>query len=163
MADCVFRGLTVNCVAVGGLAALCLTGCYSNHSYSWEPFSPNGPGWSSYEGQAIWKPTPSVPELTGDVFLSVNTNGSAFVQFAKTVPILTAQIQSNIWEVQISSPGRTYSGELPLPNRFGWLQLPGVALSQAPPSPWTLTGDISTFEIHNPETGEDLRGYFNSP
>lgn len=143
---------------------LLCSGCYSHRVYSWNPVTLTGPGWVSFHGQALWKPTPRVPELAGDVFAAVNTNsGSAFIQFSKTLPFLTAQLNTLRWEVDIPSQSKTYSGGYPLPSHFAWLQLPAVLQGQSLTRPWMETGDFLNWEIRNPNTGESLRGYFNLP
>ena len=143
------------------LFALC--GCYSHTEYTWTPTNISGPGWASYNGQAVWKPTPRVPELTGDVFVAVNTNGNAFIQFSKTLPFLTAQLGLLRWQVSIPSQKQVYSGGYPLPSHFAWLQLPGLLEGLPSTSPWVVTGSAASWQINNPNSGESLSGYLNAP
>lgn len=157
---------------LGGRAAVCGTalltlaltaGCYSHHVYSFPKVMVSGPGWTMYNGQVIWKATASVPELAGDLFVAVNTNGQAVMQFSKTLPFLTAQMDNSHWQVNIPSQGKNYSGGYPLPSHFGWLQIPALLRHQSLTSPWTLTGSLDSWEIRNAATGEYLRGYFSLP
>jgi hypothetical protein len=156
MADCSNRFLTC-------LFLLALCGCYSHRAYTWSPVALSGPGWSAYNGQTLWKPTPRVPELAGDVFVALNTNGQAFLQFSKTLPFLTAQMDARHWQVTIPSQKQIYSGRPPLPGHFAWLQIPALLRHQAPSAPWILTGGLDNWEIQNPATGESLSGYLNQP
>jgi hypothetical protein len=149
------------CLALA-LALVVSTGCYSHRQYSW-PTVMVGPGWTTYNGQVIWKPNPRIPELAGDLFVAVNTNGNAMMQFSKTVPMITAELDLTRWQINVPSQKQTYSGGYPLPSRFAWLQIPAVLKGQALMAPWQNTGGLGSWEISNPGTGEYLRGYFNLP
>jgi hypothetical protein len=145
------------------LLSLILCGCYSHHEYSWPEVSVSGPGWIAYNGQTAWKPTPRVPELAGDLFLSMNTNGQTFMEFSKTLPFLTAEIDDWHWQINIPSQKQVYSGRLPPPSHFAFLQLPALLRHEAPASPWQFTGGIANWQITNPQTGESLSGFLNLP
>jgi len=154
---------------VGRTAALALalmvgacTGCISHHQYSW-PTVMVGPGWTTYNGQVIWKPNPRIPELAGDLFVAINTNGNAMMQFSKTVPMVTAEMDLTRWQIDIPSQKQTYSGRNPPPSHFAWLQIPALLKGEALTSPWIETGGLGSWEISNRGTGEYLRGYFNLP
>jgi len=43
----------------------------------------SAPGWRVQQGQAVWKPSASRPELAGDLLLATNVNGNMFIQFSK--------------------------------------------------------------------------------
>jgi hypothetical protein len=123
----------------------------------------SGAGWTAYTGQGVWKPMPQVPELAGDVFVALNTNGEAFIQFSKTLPFLTAQLDEHHWEVNIPSQKKVYSGGRHLPSHFAWIQLPALLRQEPPTRPWLFTGDENHWQIENPKTGETLSGYLNPP
>jgi hypothetical protein len=100
-----------------------------------------------------------MPELTGDVMVAVNTNGSAFVQFAKTIPFAVARLEGGYWKVEFPPDHRVYAGRRPLPRHFGWLQLPAVVTGGAVNGSWLKEGRAAQWQLQNPRTGESLRGY----
>jgi hypothetical protein len=145
------------------LALVSLCGCYSHKGYSWPPDDLSKPGWRVWNGQAVWKPRKSIPELAGDVMVAVNTNGSAIVQFSKTLPFATARLDGRRWQIEFPGGNRLYSGHYPLPSHFAWLQLPAVAEGLPVSNPWVETGNLDQWQIVNSRAGETLRGYLSTP
>jgi hypothetical protein len=145
------------------IALLFLSGCYSHTGYSWPPFDLSQPGWQVWNGQAVWKPRKSVPELAGDVMVAVNTNGDAFVQFSKTLPFATARLDGRRWQVDFPAGNRLYSGRYPLPSHFAWLQLPALAEGLPVSRPWIESGNLDQWRISNRDASETLRGYLSPP
>jgi len=144
------------------LCLVCLCGCYSHTRYSWPSFDLAQPGWRIWNGQAVWRARKSIPELTGDVMVAVNTNGSAIVQFSKTLPFATARLDGRRWQIEFPAGNRLYSGRYPLPSHFAWLQLPALAAGRAPSKPWIETGSLDEWRIVNPEAAETLGGYLTA-
>jgi len=136
---------------------LFLTACQTPHS--WPTLTLSDPGWKVWNGQAIWRPTRSMPELTGDLVLAVNTNGIAFIQFSKTIPFAVARLEGNYWKIEFPPDHRTYSGHRPLPRHFAMLQLPALLNGGAVRRPWLKEGDAAQWQLQNPRTGETFRGY----
>jgi hypothetical protein len=145
------------------LALVCLCGCYSHRGYSWPSFDLSQPGWRVWNGQAVWQPGKSLPELAGDVMVAVNTNGSAFVQFSKTLPFATARLDGRRWQIEFPAGNRLYSGRYPLPAHFAWLQLPALVEGMPASKAWTEQGRLNQWQIANHRAGETLRGYLSAP
>ena len=145
------------------LAALSFAGCQTHQPYTWTRFTLSDPGWKVWNGQAVWKPTRAVPELTGDVLLAVNTNGSAFIEFTKTLPFVVARLDGRRWQVEFPGSHKPYAGHYPLPHFFAWLQLPTLVEGRPPGKGWTAKGGLDQFELHSRLAGETLRGYLAPP
>jgi hypothetical protein len=145
------------------LALVCLCGCYSHHPYPWPSYNLSERGWKVWNGQAVWKPRPTIPELAGDVMVAVNTNGSALVQFSKTIPFATARLDGRHWQIEFPAGNRLYSGKYPLPSHFAWFQLPALAEGAPPSKHWIEKGNLDQWEIVNRSGTETLRGYLNPP
>ncbi len=143
------------------LALLCLCGCHT--PLQWDTFKLSDPGWTTWTGQAVWRPTRSMPELTGDLTVAVNTNGLGFVQFTKTIPFATARLDGRRWQIEFPAGDRLYSGRYPLPRHLGLLQLPALATGEPVGKRWTKKGDLNDWELRNDGTGETLHGYLNKP
>ncbi|HZM04338.1 MAG TPA: hypothetical protein VFC44_15155 [Candidatus Saccharimonadales bacterium] len=143
-------------------AALCCGGCQTSHPYVWAAFDVTEPGWKVWNGQAVWKPRRSIPELTGDVLLAVNTNGSAFIQFTKTLPFAMARLDGQRWQIDFPDH-RIYKGHYPLPRYFAWLQLPALTEGRPLAEGWTETGGLAQFDLRSRLTGETLHGYLLPP
>jgi len=91
------------------------------------------PGWKIRQGQAVWRPRASAPELAGDLLVATNSDGRTLVQFTKTpLPIVVAQATTNQWQVQWVPQAKTYSGHGEPPRRVMWLYLPRCLAGQPP-------------------------------
>src|SRR5476651_2782659 len=105
------------------LLAAVVTGCRTTPPLPPADFS--APGWRVQQGQAIWKPSSSRPELAGDLLLATNVNGNFFIQFSKIpFPMATAQISGDQWQIEFGASEFSWRGHGALPNRFSWFQLP---------------------------------------
>ena len=111
-------------------------------------------------GQAVWRPTRSMPELTGDVTVAMQPDGNAFIQFSKTLPFATAREDGRRWQIDFPQ-GRRYSGHYPLPHHFAWLQVPELLEGRALHRPWSEHGGPDDFVIENRRAGETLRGFLS--
>lgn len=118
------------------------------------------PGIKTWVGQAVWKPFKTIPELTGDVTVAVQPDGSAFIQFSKTLPFATAREDGRQWQIDFPG-GRRYSGHYPLPHHFAWLQLPALVEAKPLRHPWKETGNLDDFTIENRLAGEKLKGFLS--
>lgn len=122
----------------------------------------SAPGWRVQQGQAVWKPSASRPELTGDLLLATNVNGNFFIQFSKMpFPLATAQVSGGQWQIEFGADQYSWHGNGPPPNRFGWLQLPRALLGTSIGSNWKFTRvETNSWRLENPRTGETLEGEF---
>lgn len=122
----------------------------------------SAPGWYVRQGQAVWKPSSSRPELTGDLLLATNVNGSFFIQFSKIpFPLVTAQVAGDQWQIEFGADKYSWHGHGVPPDRFGWLQLPRALLGDSNGGYWQFT-DVGTnsWHLQNSRTGESLEGEF---
>src|SRR6476620_10614627 len=75
------------------------------------PADLSAPGWRMQQGQALWKPTKSRPELAGELLLATNANGDFFVQLSKTpFTLATAQRIGDQWQIEFGSDDYRRSG-----------------------------------------------------
>ncbi|HEY3913784.1 MAG TPA: hypothetical protein VGN61_04785 [Verrucomicrobiae bacterium] len=143
------------------LMLVCLCGCYSHRPYAWPTYNLSDLGWKVWNGQAVWKPRKTIPELTGDVTVAVNTNGNAIVQFSKTIPFATARLDGHRWEIDFPAGNRVYARHYPLPSHFAWFQLPALVESNSPSRSWVEKGNLDQWEITSRHDSETLRGYLS--
>ena len=140
------------------LAAVLAAGCRTAPPLPPADFS--APGWRVQQGQAVWKPTRSRPELAGELLLATNANGFFFVQFSKPpFSLATAQIRNGQWQIEFGNGERRWSGRGEPPSRFAWFQLPGALAGQVLKANWRFTRlTPETWRLENPRTGESLEG-----
>jgi hypothetical protein len=119
-------------------------------------------GWQLRQGQAVWKPTRSRPELAGELLLATKTTGDFFVQFSKTpFTLATAQIADGQWQIEFGNGERRWKGHGKPPARFVWFQLPHALAGDELNHTWRFTrlsGD--SWRLENIRTGESLEGGF---
>jgi hypothetical protein len=146
-------------------ALLLLSGCLVAGCGTARPLPPadvSAPGWQLQQGQAVWKPTRSRPELAGDLLLATNANGDFFVQFSKTpFTLATAQGINGQWQIEFGNGDRRWNGRGKPPARFAWFQLPRALEDKALDKNWRLTHTAAdTWRLDNARTGESLEGGF---
>ena len=145
------------------LSALVLILCAGCRTAS--PLPPadfSAPGWCVQQGQAVWKPSSSRPELAGDLLLATNGNGNFFIQFSKIpFPLVTAQASGGQWQIEFGADQYAWHGRGTPPNRFGWFQLPRALRDANPGGNWRFTRvETNSFRLQNSHTGEMLEGGF---
>ena len=152
---CVSRLLFI----LSALLLLC-AGCRTDNQLPPADFS--SPGWRVQQGQAVWKPSSSRPELAGDLLLATNVNGNFFIQFSKMpFPLATAQVSGDQWQIEFGADKYSWHGRGTPPNRFGWFQLPHALLAQNLGDNWKFTRvETNSWRLQNPHTGETLEGEF---
>ena len=119
-------------------------------------------GWTVRQGQAIWKPSKSRPELIGEILLATNQDQYFFIQFTKTpFPFVTAQKTGDQWEIEFGS-GRRHMGGVGKPSsRFAWFQLPAALEGRAIDDGWSFARPSeNSWSLHNRYTGESMEGTF---
>ena len=102
------------------------------------PLDTSAPGWTVRQGQALWQPDDKKPEIVGDVVLSTHPSGMSYIQFSKTLPILSARLYPDGWEFENTPENKRYSGSGKPPNRIAWLQLLSVLDGQETSGRWTV-------------------------
>jgi hypothetical protein len=120
----------------------------------------SAPGWRLRQGQAVWKPSKSRPELAGDLLLAVNTNGNFVIEFSKTPFALTsAQVADGRWRIDFGAGRHSWGGQGAPPTRFVWFQLSRVLAGTPADAPWKFTGRAdNSWRLENAATGEFLEG-----
>ncbi|HZQ48447.1 MAG TPA: hypothetical protein VFC07_15630, partial [Verrucomicrobiae bacterium] len=121
------------------------------------------PGWSVYEGQAVWHRAGNAPEIAGDILLATRQEGRAFVQFSKTpLPLVIAQSTPHAWEVETPVDNKHYSGHGRPPARLIFLYLARAYIGEPLPKNWSWRRlENKGWHLENRNTGESLEGYFN--
>jgi hypothetical protein len=122
----------------------------------------SAPGWRVQQGQAVWKPSSSRPDLAGDLLLATNANGNFFAQFSKIpFPLATAQISGDQWQIEFGADRFSWRGRGSPPNRFAWFQLPRALLGGNLNGEWQFKNTMTnSWRLENPNTGESLEGEF---
>jgi hypothetical protein len=122
----------------------------------------SAPGWRIQQGQAVWKPSSSRPELAGDLLLATNVNGNFFIQFSKIpFPLATAQTSGGQWQIEFGADKFSWHGRGTPPNRFAWFQLPRALLDGDVGGNWKfIRVETNSWRLENPHTGETLEGEF---
>jgi hypothetical protein len=120
------------------------------------------PDWKLRTGQAVWKPDRDKPEIVGDLLLATRANGEGYLQFSKALPIVTARLDPEGWEVEFPPQQRRYAARSAPPARIVWLGVLRHATGLPPASAWRLTESSAgeqLWERHS--TGERLEIYLS--
>lgn len=143
------------------LSLAALWGCATGPPLA--PANLKQPGWTVREGQAVWHLPHGQPEIAGDVLVATRPNGRSFVQFSKgPLPVIEAQAAPGRWQVEVPSQNKRYSGGGSPPKRLLWLYLARALEGKKLPRHWTWHQDPSGWRLGNPDSGEFLKGYFNT-
>jgi len=159
------------------------TGCRTPVSIP--PANLSEPRWTIHQGQAVWRPRRTTPEIAGELLLARSRDGRSLVQFIKTpFPILTGQTTLTRWQIEFPPQHRSFSGHGKPPARLIWLHVASCLFDNAtPPKNWVFERmspappppqqpergsqdkeDQSTalqFRFENKSTGETLEGFLN--
>jgi hypothetical protein len=147
------------CIAVLVLACGVL-GCHTVKPLA--PADLGAPGWYVRQGQAVWRPSRSRPEIAGELLVASRPNGDSLVQFTKTpFPIVLARTSGEHWQIQFGPDARTFGGRGIPPARFIWPRLAACLTSgAAPPKRWTFwSKPDGAWRFENRSTGETLEGF----
>jgi hypothetical protein len=127
------------------------------------PINTNDAGWSVREGQAIWKPKKTAPEIAGELLVATHPDGRSLVQFTKTpIPFVVAQTTTNSWQIHFVPNNKTYSGRGRPPSQLAWLHLARCLAGIAPPKFWHWKQlENGNWRLENHYTGESLEGYLS--
>ncbi len=126
------------------------------------PADLSAPGYRVQQGQALWKPAKTRPELAGELLLATKANGDFFVQFTKTpFTLATAQRVGDQWQIDLGSDDYRCRGHGPPPVRFVWFQLPAALAGAGVSGNWSFERvTTNSWKLENHRTGETLEGGF---
>lgn len=120
-------------------------------------------GWTIQQGQAIWKPNRTTPELAGEILYARHSDGRAVIQFTKTpFPFVIAQQGENPkrWQLEIPPQKRIYSGQGSPPSRLSWLHLAAALQGKPAPKPWTFVNlPEDRWRLANKSSDESIEGF----
>ena len=150
--DAPVQVLSPGCLGVL-VAALLAGGCAT--ATALPPVDLSKPGWDVRETPALWCAQRGAPELAGELMVAVNGTDRV-VQFSKQgLPVVTAVVMSNRWQVTSALRPGTHGGRLPAPARLPWFIVDGSP-PHRPIPPWQLAvrEAPSGWTLSNPRTGE---------
>jgi hypothetical protein len=148
---------SLSLILLGSLFTLWLAGCAALPQKTLPPLDTSGPGWEVRQGQALWKPGNEDPEIAGDVVVSLHPSAGAYVQFSKTLPILSARLVPEGWEFHTIAEDKRYSGGGSPPNRIVWLQMLRVLDGQKISDRWSVAHPSDLFvSLQDSFKGEHL-------
>ena len=125
------------------------------------PVDTSSPGWTVRQGQALWRTESEKAEVAGDVVLSSHPQAGSFIQFSKTLPILSARIAPEGWEFQTIPQNKRYSGRGNPPRRIVWLQLLRVLEGAEISDRWTVAKPSADYVLlEDLHSGERLEVRF---
>jgi hypothetical protein len=124
-------------------------------------FTASGAGWRVQQGQALWRPRSSFPELAGDLVLASHEDGRCFIQFAKTpMALVSAQTTRTNWLIQFPAGHMSFTGRRKPPTRFAWLYLhAALAGEQLPAALRFERKPDGGWRLENVRSGETLEGF----
>ena len=128
------------------------------------PVDMSGPGWTVRQGQALWKPGRKDPEIAGDVVVSSDATGGSYVQFSKTLPIVSGRLTSKGWEFDAIAQQKRYSGGGKPPAKTIWLQMLRALEGNEVADRWTVAHPSDQYILLAHEhSGERLEVHFPPP
>jgi len=146
-----YRRLLV-CLLWGMVLSSCSTGV------SLPEVDLSAPGWTVWNGQALWKAEAERPAIAGEIVLARHDNGDVLINFAKPpVPIFTAQLSGVNWKIDFIYSQNTHSGTDGAPSRFVWFQIPSLLQSAVVPEGWQVQVAKPVWELLDPNSGEHIR------
>jgi hypothetical protein len=125
------------------------------------PVDLNAPGWQTRTGQAIWKPNRSKPEIVGDLILSLDQHGNAYLEFSKAFPIVHARLTVDAWQIEFPPQNKRYAAPGKPPARISWLQLLRISTGAGITKGWDVSErSENSITLSNANTGEVIEAHF---
>ena len=161
-AETLLRSKPVEFGRVGALLLAASLGVSCRSLVPLPPVDLSAPGYRVRQGQALWKPTKTRPELAGELLLATKPNGDLFVQFMKTpFTLATAQRVGDQWQIDLGSGDYRRRGHGPPPVRFVWFQLSAALAGAGVSGNWSFDrATTNSWRLENHRTGEALEGGF---
>lgn len=143
---------------VATAAILLLAACGTTRQSSLAPLDISAPGWSVRQGQALWRPAGENPEIAGDVVISSHPSAGSYVQFSKTLPILSGRLGPGGWQFETIPENKRYSGRGQPPRRIVWLQLLRAIEGQEISDRWSVARPSDNYiALEDTHSGERLK------
>lgn len=145
-----------------------LTGCVSAPPLPKANLSE--PGWTVQQGQAVWHRAPTrgksgasagPAEIAGDLVLATRTDGSAFLQFSKALPMVIAQTTPTAWQIESPIQNIRYARHGKPPRRIIWFQLIDALTGKPLAKGWHWQNSDTNWHLENSSSGESLEGYLS--
>jgi hypothetical protein len=141
---------------------IALTGCVSAPPLPKANISE--PGWTQQQGQAVWHRAKSgksagPAEITGDLILATRADGSAFVQFSKSLPLVIAQRTPTAWQIESPVQNVRFARHGKPPSRIVWFQLINALGGKPLAKGWHWQNSDTNWHLENASSGESLEGY----
>ncbi len=140
------------------LAALVFcAGCQTPKSL----FTASGPGWQVQQGQALWRPARTAPEIAGDLLVAGNGDGLCFIQFSKTpMTLVSVQTTRTNWLIEFPPRRLAFTGRKKPLDHFAWLYLPAALCGQPLPAELDFQRKADGgWRLANTRSGETLEGF----
>jgi hypothetical protein len=124
-------------------------------------FSTAGPGWHVQQGQAIWRPRRSMPELGGDLVMASHVDRRCVVQFLKTpLSLVLAQTSRTNWLIEFPPRQLGFKGRGSPPKRFAWLYLHAALTGEPLPTGFEFKRKSDGgWRLENTRSGESVEGF----
>jgi hypothetical protein len=124
-------------------------------------FTTTEPGWRVQEGQALWRPRRSMPELGGDLVVVSHTDGRCVVQFIKTpLALVLAQTSRTNWLIEFPPRQLGFKGRGSPSKRFAWLYLHAALSGEALPRGFEFERKPDGgWRLENLHSGESIQGF----
>jgi hypothetical protein len=140
------------------LSVLFLLAC---RTPTFPPVDLAAPGWQTLTGQAVWKPDRSKPEIVGDLILSSDQNGNAYLEFSKAFPIVHARLAPHAWEIEFPPQNKRYAAPGNPPAGISWLQFLRQWTGSEVAKGWSISEQSeSAITLSNTKTGEVIEAHF---
>jgi hypothetical protein len=136
---------------------LALPGCGTSGIPRLQP----GPDWHIQQGQAVWRPNRTRPELSGELVLARQGDGSSVFNFSKTpLPVAAGQTTLTNWLIEFPAQHLAFGGKGAPPVRFTWLYLTwALAGEPLPPHLRFVPNADGRWRLENLKSGEFIEGF----
>lgn len=125
------------------------------------PFDLARPGWSVWQGQAVWRSRADAPDLAGELLVATHPDGRSLVQFTKVpFPLILAQATRRSWQIEFAAENRRYAGRGEPPSALIWFELVRSLNGRGLSKGWSFSRQPEDgWRLEHGSTGEVLEGY----
>ncbi len=119
----------------------------------------SGPGWKTWEGQAVWENRFDKNPLIGEFVTGVSqSEGVRFAELSKGgIPIVRARRTAEKWEIQFVPMNLAQKGKgTNVSKKWIFLHLPDIMAGANPPEGWSVERAKDRVILTNPKLKERL-------